>query len=300
MQALKGIGAVSDQKGALYTAKDHRSLPIHIARVEDQQIGILFPQPVIGDEGIGAGVFVHQRSGSVFHRLAQRSQVNLPLLPHLGICQAQDGEQSQPGGGVGEDRSRYKQEQRQQRRTYRADSPAERPPAVDRAADLTGGGVAVLRVQCGTPAQNMPPPSLPGHRPQQLTEGRPQGIEICSGICLGESELLRRRIAPGPKQAGILRLIRLRFPGGIKINQPDMSVRRQQNVVRLDIPVENAMAVEELQHLTQLQKGVGQRPLRKRDCPQTGAFYILLRHTGLSLALFHRQDLRQIGVVQLP
>ena len=60
------------------------------------------------------------------------------------------------------------------------------------------------------------------------------------------------------------------------------------------------MAVEELQHLTQLQKGVGQRPLRKRDCPQTGAFYILLRHTGLSLALFHRQDLRQIGVVQLP
>ena len=166
------------------------------------------------------------------------------------------------------------------------------------AGDLARGGVAVLRVQWGTPAQNVPPPSLPGHRPQQLTEGCPQGIEICSGIRLSESELLRRRIAPGPKQAGILRLIRLRFSGGVKINQPDMSVRRQQNVVRLDIPVENAMAVEELQHLTQLQKGAGQRPLGKRDCRQTGAFYILLCHTGLSLALFHRQDLRQIGVVQ--
>ena len=80
--------------------------------------------------------------------------------------------------------------------------------------------------------------------------------------------MLRRRIAPGPKQAGILRLIRLRFSGGIKINQPDMSVRRQQNVVRLDIPVENAMAVEELQHLTQLQKRPGKPPFGEGDTPE--------------------------------
>ena len=115
-------------------------------------------------------------------------------------------------------------------------------------------------------------------------------------IRLGKAVLLGRGISPGPQQPGVLFLPILGFPGGIEIDQADVSARIQKNMLRLDIPMENPMFVEKLQCPAQLQKRPGQCPLGEGGLSQGDTLDVFLCHTGFPVCLNHGQDAGQVGV----
>ena len=72
-----------------------------------------------------------------------------------------------------------------------------------------------------------------------------------------------------------------------------MSVRCQQQIRRLDVPVYDPVAVEEHQHLTQLLHEGNDLFFRQLDLRQAGPVYVLFQQRNAVLSRLHLYDLRQ-------
>jgi len=107
----------------------------------------------------------------------------------------------------------------------------------DSLCDLPSIPITALRLQNRTPFQNTLPAAIFRRFPQQFPEGDTRGVNVGPPVCLRKAVLLRRRTAPCPDQLRIALGLRLFLSGDVKINEPDMSVRPNQQVGGPDVPV---------------------------------------------------------------
>lgn len=80
---------------------------------------------------------------------------------------------------------------------------------------------------------------------QQSLDGHAQGVDIASAVSLAVAVLLWRGIAFGAQEGSILVGIVFHQPGRVKVNEAVAARFFQQEIGGLDIPVDNAVGVEE-------------------------------------------------------
>ena len=91
---------------------------------------------------------------------------------------------------------------------------------------------------------------------QQSFQGHAQGVEVAPGIGLAVAVLLRRGIAAGAEMGGVLICFIIGEAGGIEVYEADLPGFLFQQVGRLDVPVDDAPAVQEAESLGQVQQQV--------------------------------------------
>ena len=110
---------------------------------------------------------------------------------------------------------------------------------------LPHGLVSFFRVKVHAFAQDRQVARLIGCAVEQLRKGHSEGIDVSAFIGLRKAVLLRRGIAASTEQAGILFCAVFGHTCRVKINQPNVPVRREEDVGGLDITMDNPFAVQE-------------------------------------------------------
>ena len=111
---------------------------------------------------------------------------------------------------------------------------------------------------------------------QKLLHGNAHGVNIRPRIGLGKAILLRRGIAFRPQQTGIAVCTGLFLTGCVKVDQPDMPIRGQQQIGGFDIPVKNPVSMQEYQHLAQFFHQCNDLFFRQGDLRQTCTINVFL------------------------
>ena len=75
---------------------------------------------------------------------------------------------------------------------------------------------------------------------QQHVQQHADGVNIRCGCRRTEAELLRCGITDGSNQIGVPRFVCMTLLGGIHVEQLNCSIFRQNDVGRLDIPMDNS------------------------------------------------------------
>ena len=106
----------------------------------------------------------------------------------------------------------------------------------------------------------------PVHNPAHLTPGQmlggvlagehhvdenAQGVDVGADVRLGQAVLLRGGVAGGAQNLGVVTVLRLMQPGGVKVDEHRLRAP-EHNVLRLHIPVDGADGVEDPQGLADL------------------------------------------------
>ena len=90
-----------------------------------------------------------------------------------------------------------------------------------------------------------------------------QRIDVRPGIGLGDAVLLRRGKAHRVQDLGVIFQRRLVEPGGVKVDENGVPAP-QNDVLRLDVPMDGAYGVQDPQCLTDLCDDVLRLPDRKK------------------------------------
>lgn len=120
--------------------------------------------------------------------------------------------------------------------------------------------IALLRVHLGAPLDHpaqaalrqLPGGVLPG---KHDVHQHAQGVDVRPGVGLGEAVLLRRGKAGGAQDHGVAFAARLVQPGGVKVDQHSLPFP-EDDVFRLDVPVDRANGMQYPQGLTELDDDV--------------------------------------------
>nr|WP_325196462.1 hypothetical protein [uncultured Oscillibacter sp.] len=118
--------------------------------------------------------------------------------------------------------------------------------------------VSALRLHGCAAVQDVLPSASAGCFSQKFPEGNTQGVYIRPFISLRKAVLFRRGIAACPQQLCVSVGLRFFLSGSVKVNEADMAVLSDQQVGRLNVPVQDAVTVQEGQYRAKLQEPAGQ------------------------------------------
>lgn len=138
---------------------------------------------------------------------------------------------------------------------------------------------------------------------EHLVDDDAYGIDVGPLVRLGKAILLRRGVPGGTQQPGVRACAGLGHPGGVKVDQHRIATP-QQDVLRLDIPVDDPRMVELGEGLAQLHgdplhPGRRERPGLQQKGQRVPADILLQYIYGIAPG-FHIIDLRKIWAGDAP
>ena len=193
------------------------------------------------------------------------------------------------------------QNRRQEHRQQDGGGQASPPPAEEEfPPHLPGGLAAPVRVQVGAAVDDGEVAGPVGPALQQLAQGDAQRVDVRALVGLGEAVLLRGGVPPGAQQLRVLLQVVPGHAGGVEVDEADVPVPGQKNVGGLDVPVNDALPVEEGQDGAKLPGNLEEPPLRQIRGAQGGPVHVLLHHRGGLLVQANLVELGQKGVGAVP